>query len=246
MIRHAYHHRQKGLAGVGDLIFYSLYFPCLALRLYFGLFVTRPFVWLRVRIMAKWIRIRRAFFFARARRLRKDKNSPLEQALARAVCSRNVHNISILLARGANPSGRLRTNSPFLLIAVRARQYEIAQLLLDAGADVNARDPASGVPAIWFTAYNNDLMMLQILLDHGADTNACGITQHTTLMEAARAGNAEMVRILLAHGADASKRDLNNWTARSWAENKHKEEIVKLLVEHRTLKVGTKDSIRPY
>lgn len=206
MIRYANSRRPKGIAGIGYVVFLWLdYLPRKAIRLFCRVFLAWPLRRLRKTAIIKWITLRR-IMLRFAVPLRTDNGNSPDRILASAVCQRNIHNVGVLLERGADPSGTLKTRSPFLLYAVRTRQHEIVRLLLEAGANVEAREPGSQTPAIWFAAQNNDIAMVQLLLKHRANTNASGLTGLTALMGAAAIGNAELVSLLIVAGADPSSR----------------------------------------
>ncbi len=78
------------------------------------------------------------------------------------------------------------------------------QLLLDAGADVNATDD-DGETALIAAARGGHTEAAQILLDAGADVNATDIQEQTALITAAQWGHTETVQALLVAGAEVEK-----------------------------------------
>ncbi|XP_055848447.1 uncharacterized protein LOC129913682 [Episyrphus balteatus] len=60
--------------------------------------------------------------------------------------------------------------STFLLIAVKNKQLEIAELFVTHGADVNSTNNA-GKPLIFYSVQNSDVKMYKLLVQHGADAN---------------------------------------------------------------------------
>jgi ankyrin repeat protein len=77
-----------------------------------------------------------------------------------------------------------------------------AQLLIDAGADVNKAN-SYGVTALYIAARAGDAAATRMLLAAGADANAALPTSgETVLMTAAKNGNAEVVRALLTGGVE--------------------------------------------
>ena len=82
-----------------------------------------------------------------------------------------------------------------------ARCRHIAQLLIDAGADVNKAN-YYGVTALYIAARAGDAVATQMLLAAGADANAALPAGETVLMTAAKAGNADVVRALLTGGVE--------------------------------------------
>jgi ankyrin repeat protein len=80
---------------------------------------------------------------------------------------------------------------------------QIAEYLLDSGADVNqAADNAFKVAPIHAAVSNGDIETVRLILERGADINARQQNGFTALHGAAGAGRADLVELLLAHGAD--------------------------------------------
>lgn len=86
------------------------------------------------------------------------------------------------------------------------RQESVALLLLDRGANVNARSLRLRTPlqaAVMYTRTGNDATAtIRLLLDKGALVNAFDTEGWTPLHEAAYYGKSGVAQILLDHGAD--------------------------------------------
>lgn len=74
------------------------------------------------------------------------------------------------------------------------------QELLDAGADVNARDADERTPLHW-PAYRGHLEVVKALVEHGSDVNAADKNGRTPLKMAAIGNHADVVAYLTEHGA---------------------------------------------
>lgn len=97
-------------------------------------------------------------------------------------------------AKRKGPGG----NTP-LLFAALYRDPATVKLLLDAGADPNARNDAGATPLMWAVA---SLDNTRLLLDAGADPNIKSDEGRTPLsIAAARAGATPVVKLLLDRGA---------------------------------------------
>ena len=116
---------------------------------------------------------------------------------------------------------------------------DIAKLLLDAGANKEAKTMSGNTP-LAFAAINNKANTLKVLLDAGADVNvnARKVSQWTPLMQAVNyAKSPSMVRALLAAGADVNATLESGWTALHLTVNNSDEpthdlaDIAKLLLD---------------
>ncbi|KAM0149837.1 hypothetical protein ACHAQE_009220 [Botrytis cinerea] len=112
--------------------------------------------------------------------------------------------VKFLLSRGADVNlyfsslGSSLGGPPIQRAAKRGR-LEIVQILLHAGADLNAGAGRAGT-ALCAAASNGHLGVCQLLLGIGADIHAGGING-TGLHGAAEWGHVDILHLLLAHGA---------------------------------------------
>ena len=90
-------------------------------------------------------------------------------------------------------------NTP-LLFAARQGSVECAELLVNAGADVNETAP-EGVSVLVVAAHSGHRKLVAFLLEKGADINA-DKAGYTALHAATLRGDLDMVKLLLAHGAN--------------------------------------------
>jgi uncharacterized protein len=91
-----------------------------------------------------------------------------------------------------------------LHLAIFGGHEEAARVLLESGADANARStgPIARVPPLGTAAFVRSLPLARLLLDAGADVNGQGAEGSTALHGAAQNGDVELARLLLARGAD--------------------------------------------
>jgi len=88
----------------------------------------------------------------------------------------------------------------------------VIQLLLNSGADIEAKGPFDTTPLHWAAA-NPNPAIARVLLDHGADTEALRRdTGETPLHRAALKGNSAAIRALSEYGADSNANDQYGWT----------------------------------
>ncbi|MCO5053376.1 MAG: ankyrin repeat domain-containing protein [Verrucomicrobiae bacterium] len=133
--------------------------------------------------------------------------SPLEKAIALGA----VPFVRRLIEAGLDLNKVDPEGTSFLEGAMRAEQWEIAKLLLCAGAVPNPLGNRLGDP-IQTAIYSRDVSLLELLVSKGSNPRTSGL-----LISAARAKRVEMVRYLLSKGADANEQDSDGWTPLFWA-----------------------------
>lgn len=129
-------------------------------------------------------------------------------ATALIWASADTEKIRLLLARHANANARARSGGTALMAASAVHgNLPAVKLLLDAGADVKARDQA-GRGAVWAAAEAGDAGIVTELLARGGDPNEQDQVRlgQTALMNAAANQAPEAVRVLLKAGAEVDRR----------------------------------------
>ena len=99
-----------------------------------------------------------------------------------------------------------KTLNPWInlaLLGASKGHLEIAQLLVEEGANVNYACTDDGMTALILASQEGHLEIARLLVGGGANVNAARTTDGwTAMMWAARDGNLEIVRLLLTSGAD--------------------------------------------
>lgn len=89
-----------------------------------------------------------------------------------------------------------------LIQAVQNHQLDAVKSLLDGGANVNFRDPQSGLTVLMIAASQANVEMVKLLLNAGADVymlDSC--LGSSVLHQACQGGSAEVVKLLVEAGA---------------------------------------------
>jgi ankyrin repeat protein len=150
------------------------------------------------------------------------RHTVLHRAIYELENSGPVETVRLLLARGGDVDALAGDGIP-LLMAVYFRQYEVAELLLKAGADPNARSDTGDTP-LCLAAEKGDAVMASILLEYGAAKSideGGGIPNvFTPLGAAATQANFELMEVLLSAGANPDATDPDGETALQQAESR--------------------------
>ena len=117
-------------------------------------------------------------------------------------------------------------------------RIEIAELLLDYGANINART-TSGLTPLHEAVFSNHVDTVRFLLARGARVNFVSAGETTLLHGAVMKGYQESTRLLLERGADVNARARSGRTPLHWAALKGYATIVELLLGY-----GAEPSLR--
>src|SRR6267142_2095817 len=117
-----------------------------------------------------------------------------------------------------------------LLVATRKGYSDIARVLLEHGADIEARN-LKGLDwnALDKAASIGEVELIHVLLDHHANVNALDRKNYMPLHCAAMYGQPAAARVLLERGADIDPRDHTNRTPMYQSRG---EEVARVLVEY--------------
>ncbi len=163
-----------------------------------------------------------------------------------------------LIEQGADVTATDKLGRTAFHAAVETRRIPLAQALIDAGADVDARfvnPPAplrgdyisrnsfKGASPFWLAARDADLEMMRTLLDAGADPFLPNAYQITPLMIASGLGAndarrppdhrvVDTVGLLLKLGADVTTTNRGGQTALHGAASMWEDVVIQLLVDH--------------
>jgi len=118
-----------------------------------------------------------------------------------------------------------------LHLAACAGEWPMAACLLDAGADINARDRAEGRTPLHCATVRGHPDMIASLIERGARVNARNQARGTPLFMPAWHGHVAALRVLLEYGADANAQDEELQTPLHWAAFQGHVEVVALLVQ---------------
>jgi ankyrin repeat protein len=124
-------------------------------------------------------------------------------ALAQAVLMESVPLVKLLLEHGADPNSVVTGSTVYeseapLHLAARVGGAEMMALLLDRGADINARGRNEATPLLVAARSRKSFKTLQLLLERGADSILTDTQGATPLTMAALAEDPRYIEALLA------------------------------------------------
>lgn len=102
-------------------------------------------------------------------------------------------------------------------IALRLGFDDVAQALIDAGADLDNRDE-SGNTALMDAAVYGRTAMAAAIIAKGVNLNEVNTSGYTALIWAGYWGKADIARMLIQHGAKTDVEDHQGYTALKWTE----------------------------
>lgn len=145
-----------------------------------------------------------------------------------AIRANDLPKLESMLKQGASVNTKDNHDVTPLMYAAAAGSVEAMKLLIDKGADVNARNMFESTALIWSAT---DIRKIKLLLDRGADVNAVSKQGRTTLLLAALSDHsAEIVRLLIAKGAKTKVADKLGMTTLTAAALGNDTETVRLLI----------------
>lgn len=119
----------------------------------------------------------------------------------------------------------------------------VVKLLVENGADVEAKDSEYGRTALSWAAENGHTAISKLLVDNNADLETKDVRYgRTALSWAAGKGCEAVVKLLIEKGAKVDAKSNHGWTALWCAAKKGCKSVVKLLIENGA-DVESKDSL---
>lgn len=136
-----------------------------------------------------------------------------ENGIVMAISNGDRHWLGSLLQSGADVNAPHRGTLP-LHFAARRGEFDIVDMLIARGADIDARDER-GRTALMDAALKKDAAMLAGLLARGADVHQKDYNGQTALHHAAHIGAFDIAAALVIAGAEADAEDYSRQTPRA-------------------------------
>ncbi|KAK6523143.1 hypothetical protein TWF694_006038 [Orbilia ellipsospora] len=135
------------------------------------------------------------------------------------IAGSSIAQLRKLLDEGADPNQDHWNDSP-MNAAVKGRQKEVVEVLVEYGASVNPLPGKIHRNPLGLAAEASDTVMLDYLLQMGADPNDSKSGYNWALSQAARKGNLEIVQLLIDNGADLTAHDFDVFETAIWGGEK--------------------------
>jgi N-acyl-D-amino-acid deacylase len=123
-----------------------------------------------------------------------------------------------------------RDKSGLTALAWAVHSYESAKVLIDAGADVNAKSNIGGTPLLTAAAYPGNAPLLRLMLERGAELQT-SVFGATALILAALTGDADSIALLLKKGSDPNAPGPGGFSALHFAVMRGDRRMVQLLID---------------
>jgi ankyrin repeat protein len=151
--------------------------------------------------------------------------------LAAAAKAGDVEGVRALLKEKVNVNEAQGDGMTPLHWAVYANNFDVAQILVKAGANVKAVTRLDASTPLLMAATNGNVQIMELLINAGADVNAASSIGTTPLMQSAASGNVDAVRLLIDHGANVNAKDtLKEQTPLMFAATMDRAPVIRLLV----------------
>ncbi len=160
---------------------------------------------------------------------------PTDESLLDAARNGDVEVVHALLAEGADPNATTGDGMTALHWAAEQGHAAVAELLLSAGADVEAKTRVGSYTPLHLASRSGSAPIARALLDAGADPHAAAINSGVTPLHfaAAAVDGSGVVKALLKAGADVDARETSSGqTTLMFAAAYNRTEAVVALLEH--------------
>jgi len=154
-----------------------------------------------------------------------------KKSLFEAVNKGDIGQLKLLISKDTDVNVRDQRGMTLLHLAAINGHTDIAALLINKGANVNARIEEDGMTPLHGAAVSGQAAVVELLLAEDADVNAHARWGRTSLEYAIRNGHLDVVELLISNGANIEARNRWGETPLCKAVIYNQPEIVKLLLK---------------
>jgi ankyrin repeat protein len=158
----------------------------------------------------------------------------LIHAVSMTVRENRTAAVRCLLANGVDVNARDVNGHPLLLGALAVKSFDVARMLIAAGADVNASSQTLTALAICASGDGDGFTdIVPLLLERKAQLETCERNGATALIRAAQHGRLGIVRHLIAAGANVDHAELDGGTSLMLASQAGHVDVMRALLDAR-------------
>lgn len=173
--------------------------------------------------------------------------SEMRDQMVRAAFEGQRETVEHLLKSGVSAKIKTAEGMTVIIAAAWNGHADVVEVLLEHGADVEARLDSGGGTALHIAAFDGYVATVRVLIENGADVNAIygssfdfGIT---ALSDASQESEADVVKLLLEHGADVNAASRSRGvTALMRAARWARPTTIRALLAHPDIDVNKKDA----
>lgn len=151
--------------------------------------------------------------------------------LAASAISKNTEMVKLLIQYGASVNFEDSMTQAPLQHSVTAGDIATVAVLLEAGADPNARRRSDNKSLITLASYKGFSDIINLLIKYGGNVNLVSNREYSALHIAAWEGHCETVRILHDNGADFDKQTADKNTPLALAAHGGHIDVIKYLLQ---------------
>jgi len=151
-------------------------------------------------------------------------------ALTHAVLESNIEIVKDLIKSKVNLNFKYPNNFTILLVALMEKEYEISKLLIESGADVNAKDDF-GVTAIMSCDINKP-SIIELLIKNGADLNTKDLDGNPIFIKLLIEKHSNVAKKMILRGADVNAKNKDGATALMYSIYSNNLKLTKFLIKH--------------
>jgi ankyrin repeat protein len=146
-----------------------------------------------------------------------------------AIRANDLARLGAILKEGVSANTADERGLTPLMYAAVAGSADAMRVLIDAGADVNAKNAFGSTALMWSVT---DIRKVKALVEHDANVNAASKAGRTPLLLAAMSDkSAEIVRLLIAKGADVKAVDAPHFTTLNAATIGNDTETIRIFID---------------
>jgi ankyrin repeat protein len=158
-----------------------------------------------------------------------EKVDELAKKFFQSVADGNYSQVKNLIEQGVDVNARMN-GCTALMLASQEGYKEIAGLLIEKGADIDAKN-SNWTTSLMYASQSGNIDIVKMIIDAGADVSARDNMGRIALMYASESGHTDVVMLLITNGANVKAQDETGVTALMLASQMRQREVAELLID---------------